>query len=566
LLRRIHYVLTGLPPAPEQTKSFLEQAGRDLDQAVKDRVDELLESPRFGERWGRHWLDVARYADVTGGTRPRTYREAWRYRDYVIHAFNSGKPFDAFVREQIAGDLLGWQTPQERAANVVATGFLGLAHVLGATRDPEQLKLDGMDEQLDVIGRAFLGIQIGCARCHDHKLDPFPARDYYAMAGILRSTVAGPVKRMGTGPIQGVLPETPETAPVWMRGGDSVKIHGATEAAEIRDEPIHVRGEVHVTGEMVPRGLPGLIDMTDPPAIPANESGRRELAEWLLREDNPLVSRVIVNRIWHHVFGQGIVRSTDNFGFTGDPPSHPELLDDLARRFRSEHDWSFKSMIRELMTSRAFRQSSKVREEGMATDPENRLVWRANPRRMDAEAVIDSIQFVAGRIQLDPATHTVPKFNAGNQTSTSDLEIPPPTLKHRALYWPVFRKDMPIDMDILPIFDFPPATVPRGTRATTSVPSQSLALLNNPEVLDCSRRLSRELSGETRAERLDALFLKLYARHPNQAEQDRLLTFLENFETELNQAEAAKPENSPAVAWARLCHTLLVSNEFLVIP
>lgn len=533
---------------------------------MNNRVDELLESPRFGERWGRHWLDVARYADVTGGTTPRVYQAAWRYRNYVIHAFNSDKPFDAFVREQLAGDLLDWQTPEERAENVIATGFLGLAHVLGATRDPEQLKLDGMDEQLDVIGRAFLGIQIGCARCHDHKLDPFPTRDYYAMAGILRSAVAGPVKRMGTGPVQGLLPKVPRSAPSWMQGGATERIHAATEASEIRNEPIHLRGEVHVTGEIVPRGLPSLIQMTDPPEIPADESGRRELAEWLLREDNPLVTRVVVNRIWHHVFGQGIVRSTDNFGLTGNPPSHPELLDDLARRFRTEHDWSFKSMIRELMTSRAFRQSGKVREDGMVTDPENRLLWRANTRRLTAEAVIDSIQFVAGQLRMETPTRTAPKFKAGNQTSTSNLEIPPPILKHRAIYWPVFRKDVPTDMDILPIFNFPPATAPRGARATTNVPSQSLALLNNPDILDCARSLSSMLPGETDAERLDALFLKLYARHPSLAEWDRLLTFLKNFETELAQSDAATPERAPNVAWTRLCHTLLVSNEFLVIP
>ena len=470
LIRRIHDTLTGLPPLPGATAAFLEAVELNIESAIADKIDELLDSPHFGERWGRHWLDLARYADVTGSDQPRTYFEAWRYRNYVIEAFNSDKPYDRFVREQLGGDLLEWEEPEERAANLIATGFLGLAHIIGATRDKEQVKLDTIDEHLELVGKTFLGVQIGCARCHDHKIDPFPTRDYYALAGIFRSTKMD----MSFWRIQlakGTLPEVSPEAPSWMRSdGEEVQIHGVVDAEEIRDEPIHVRGEPYVTKEIVPRGLPTLVAMEGLPQIPEDSSGRLALANWILSEENPLSARVIVNRIWEHVFGQGIVRTADIFGFTGDPPSDPQLLDYLARRFREKHHYSFKSFIRELMLSRAWRQSSAARLEGLQVDPDNRLLWRFNPKRKDAEIIIDSIQFVAGQLNLQPGQSTAPKVEASNKDSTAGMEIPDETLRRRAVYWPVFRKDMPVDMDVLPIFDFPIPTSSIGRRPVTNVP------------------------------------------------------------------------------------------------
>ncbi len=568
ILRRLHYVLTGLPPTPEQTERFRSLAIQDLDEAIASTTDRLLASRHFGERWGRHWLDVARYADVSGATNPKPFPEAWRFREWAVHSFNSDKPWDQFVREQLAGDLLPAENPAAKTEQLIATGYLALPHVLAVDRDKERLKLDTIDEQLDVIGKTFLGIQIGCARCHDHKIDPFPTADYYAMAGIFRSTntlkESASQETLETAGAE--LKDSAESLPIWMRGGKGVTIHSTSDADEARDEPIHLRGEQDMLGEIIPRGFPTMLTATAHPEIPGGESGRIQLADWILAEDNSLAARVFVNRVWHHVFGQGIVRSTDNFGLTGDTPSHPELLDFLAVRFRDHHGHSFKSLIRELVTSRAFRQSSRALSAGLEIDPENRLLWRSNLRRSDAESLIDAIQWVSGTLDLKPATGTVPEFKRGNQASTSQLEIPTATLRKRALYWPVFRKDIPIMMDVLSIFDFPPATAPRGRRGATRVPSQSLALLNSPIVLDAARALQRSLPQADDEARLEDLYRRTLARKPSEFERNGALTFLRTFEKGLTKEEAAKPANVANVAWNRLCHTLLVSNEFITIP
>ncbi|WP_186775662.1 PSD1 and planctomycete cytochrome C domain-containing protein [Rubripirellula tenax] len=577
LVRRLHFVLTGLPPTIEEANSFVESAESDLDTAMERRVDELLSRRQFGERWGRHWLDIARYADASGTTSPRPYKQAWRYRDYVINAFNLDKSWSEFVRQQIAGDLIETDSAAKRAEGLVATGFLALSHVIAATRDPETLKLDTIDEQLDVVGKAFLGVAIGCARCHDHKLDPFPTRDYYSLAGVFRSSSSyQPSISQESLTLEGAELGITEADAVkvvapWLRGGKGVKVHSVKEADSIRDEPIHLRGEVEITGEVVPRGFPTLVAAIDVPPIPEGSSGRRQLADWVLHENNALAWRVIVNRVWQHAFGQGIVRSTDNLGFTGDPPSHPELLDHLAWKFRDYHNGSFKSLIREMLLSRAWRQSSVLRRDAMDVDPENRLLWRANPRRMEAEAVIDSIQFVCDQLDLgQPDKTSVPGFKVGNQGSTADLKIPGVTLKRRSVYWPVFRKDVPNSMDVLGIFDFPPATAPRGSREVTRVPSQSLALLNNPFVIDNARALQKSLLSNASLaddrDRLRVLYQKLYSRLPTPKEEAGSLEFLTQFAAGLEITESAKPGAVHSVSWNRLCHALLVSNEFVVVP
>ncbi|MFN4261901.1 MAG: PSD1 and planctomycete cytochrome C domain-containing protein [Gemmataceae bacterium] len=568
LLRRLHYVLIGLPPTPQQVERFQEAASRDRQAAIEQVVDELLASRHFGERWARHWLDLARYADVNGTTAPSAYPEAWRYREYVIHAFNSDKPFDRFVREQLAGDLLPAASPEERAANLVATGYLALFHIIAADRDPEKRKLDVIDEQLDVLGKNFLGISLGCARCHDHKLDPVPTRDYYSLAGIFRSTsnVKGGFGSIDPGSVS--LGKMPADAPVWLRG-DNVKVMGAQDEKSPRDEPIHYRGEVENRGEVVPRGFPTLVRMKDPPRIPAGQSGRMQLAEWLLSAENPLVWRVIVNRIWHHVFGQGLVRSTDNFGTTGDAPSHPELLDYLALRFREQHRGAFKSFIKELLLTRAWQLSAHADASAVAVDPDNRLLGRANRRRQDAEALHDSLLFVAGRLDVDPPTYTVPAAfkGTGNQGSTVNLTIPEGTLRKRAVYWPVFRKDVPVALDMLSIFDMPVATWPRGTRAVSIVPSQVLFLLNSPMILANAETLAAMLLEDadlTDTARLDQLYLRLFARKPSGEERERALRFLVAFSDRI-QKNGTRADDAQRAGWSRLCHTLLIANEFLVV-
>lgn len=580
LLARLHYVLTGLIPKPEETDAFVAAFLKDADGAIAKKVDELLKRPDFGIRWGRHWLDVARYADAPGTTRPTPYAQSWRYRNYVIDALRRDTPFDVFVRQQIAGDLLPAKDDVERTENLIATGFISLGHVLGADRDVEKLTLDRIDEQLDVIGTTFLGIRIGCARCHDHRLDPVPTRDYYAMAGIFRSTAAGPARRMAAGlRPAGELPVNKD-GPDWARANDKTRYHGAAEADTIRDEPIHLRGDTNLTGEFIPRGFPTLVSLAAP-NIPEGASGRLQLTEWLLDESNPLVPRVIVNRVWHHVFGAGIVRTTDNFGLTGELPSHPQLLDDLAIRFRTEHAYRLKSLIREMLISRAFRQRSgiafqpakKNSDDGglepcpTEIDPENRLLWRANLRRMDAEPLVDSIRDVVGKLDHSSAGRTVPNFRVSNQGSTLDLEIGREVLGKRAIYWPVFRKDVPVVMDALPIFNFPPATASRGRRDETHVPSQSLSLLNSQITLDAARRLSKQLQtveGDDTA-RIRFVYRKLFGRSPSDRETASAISFLQEFRKEVRGANAAKPQNVGSVSWNRLCHSLLICNEFLVI-
>ena len=569
ILRRLHEVLTGLPPSMAEVEAFPAAAARDLDGTIAGTIDALMQTRHFGERWGRNWLDVARYADVSGSTVPEPFPAAWRYRDYVIHAFNSDKPWERFVREQIAGDLLPSSNGREKAEQQIATGYLALGHVVAQDRDAEKLKLDAMDEHLDVLGKTFLGIQISCARCHDHKIDPFPTREYYALAGIMRSTRT--LKGADVAQ-EHVVPEDVALAdddaadsPAWLRGGEGVKVHAVSESGAPRDEPIHLRGEQDKLGEVVPRGFPTLVKVSATKRIPPAASGRAELAEWLLAEDNVLVQRVIVNRVWHHVFGQGLVRSTDNFGLTGDAPSHPELLDFLARRFREVHRGSFKSFIRELLLSHAFRQDSAVRGDMMAVEPQNRLLWRANVRRRDAEALIDSIRQVAGTLDLRPSEFNVPKFKVGNTGSTANIDIPGDVLQRRALYWPVFRKDVPIGMDILGIFDFPAATAPRGSRGITRVPSQSLALLNAPMVLDAANALAASLPESDDASRVGELYLRVLARRPTAEECTKAIAFLTSFQAELVAAKAATTKTPRTVAWNRLSHVLLTCNEFVAL-
>lgn len=554
LLRRLHYVLTGLPPTPEQLDSFNKNASGKRDSAVEKTIDDLLASPHFGERWGRHWLDLARYTDVSGATAPVPYPQAWRYRQYVIDSFNTDKPFDRMLREQLAGDLLPAKSPQEKAANLIGTGYLSLFHIVAADRDAEKRKLDIIDEQLDVLGKNFLGISLGCARCHDHKLDPISTRDYYALAGILRSTTNVKGGFGSSEPETITLNSVPPEAPFWMKG-DKVRVLAVQEEKVPQDVAIRIRGEAENKGTVVPRGFPKLGPMLQRPRVPDGQSGRLQLTEWLLSPEHPLVARVMVNRVWHHVFGQGLVRSTDNFGTTGDPPSHPELLDFLAWRFREHHRWSFKSLIKELLLTHAWQLSARAEEKARAADPDNRLVGRANRRRQDAEALHDAMSVVAGRLDLTPGAFTAPKFGGGNQASTVNLAIPEEILHKRAIYWPVFRKDIPVALDALTLFDMPLASSPCGTRAISVVPAQSLFLLHSPMVHANADALAANLLHNARLKddsaRIDRLFLLLFARTPSDAERERGLRFVGG--------------QSRDGAWSRLCRTLLIANEFLVM-
>ena len=469
VLRRLCFDLVGLPPTPEQIDYFTKLWQQSPDKAVSLVIDRLLEKPQYGERWGRHWLDVARYGESTGREVNMTYPHAWRYRDYVIDSFNDDKPFDRFVQEQIAGDLLPVKTDQQWSKNLVATTFLAMGSKNVNESNRVQFAADQVDEQIDATTRVFLGTSVACARCHDHKFDAIPQTDYYAMAGIfgnMTTYFGNPPSEYGSFsnvqarrtsslivlPVSDPSPYDKRYSPTELaklkqeledklaeqrelrfnqRGGDNAanaqrqRIRIATELANIsaklavvddRGEPISycmgvqengsprdarvlVRGEIDQPAQQVPRGFPKVLSSGEK-RIPSNQSGRLELARWIGSADNPLTARVMVNRIWKNLMGQGLVTSTENFGITGQAPSHPELLDYLAVRF-VESGWSVKSLIKEIASSKIYRISSEFNDRAHDYDPDNALLWRANPRRLDAEALRDAMLMVSGEMDFD---------------------------------------------------------------------------------------------------------------------------------------------------------------------
>jgi hypothetical protein len=746
LLRRIYFDLTGLPPTPEQIGSFLNKAAANRREAIAGLVDDLLASPDFGVRWARHWLDIARYSESTGGGRTLLFGEAWRYRDYVVDAFNSDKPYDRFVREQIAGDLIQGGTLKERQEALIATAFLLIGPTNYELQDKTVLEMDIIDEQLDTMGKAFLGLAIGCARCHEHKFDPISMEDYYGMAGILKGTkvvvhsnvstwnkralpaspeeeklareraastdalkkeiatlkkktegkkrpgvpisnlpgivvddlqatlkgkwtrstsnsgyvaenyihddargkgekeVAYKVRIPGDGkfevrvsyteganrarkvpviirhadgeltkyidqtktpPIDGsfislgtydfligeweaviisnrgttahviadavqFLPEgVPTTAgkddpvpPVEQDKPDTGKrireleeklkslqkkpgtppqVIAAEEAKDTGDIHIAVSGNVHNVGEKTPRGFIKILQSEPTPEFISASSGRSELADWITSRKNPLTARVFVNRIWHHLFGRGIVGSVDNFGHMGQAPINPELLDHLAVHF-VEKGWSTKNLIREIMLSRVYQLSSAHSDAQAGVDIENQLHWRQNRRRLQAEAIRDSILSTTGKLNrklggatVKPGTKTEYGYKfEGNR---------------RSIYTPVFRNTLP---EIMQVFDFADPNLVTGKRTTSSVPTQALFLMNNTFVLRqaevAATRLLEERSGnnETRVKYAYQLTL---GRNPNQQEEQIILRFLEE-------------TTDTGKAWAHVFQSLFSSLDF----
>jgi hypothetical protein len=376
LIRRAYLDLHGLPPSTSQIEAFLSDERPD---AWGRLIDELLQSPRYGERWGRHWLDVARYADTNGMDEDIAHPSAWRYRDYVIRSFNKDKPFDRFIVEQLAGDLLPAKDLVQKREQTVGLGFLSVGPKMLACDDPDKMRRDIVDEQMDTMGRAFLGMTIGCARCHDHKIDPISIKDYYGLAGIFMSTKTltkysvvaefhehdltkeeHQKKWLEVRRLEGEQKkkETPkdkkdklaEEITALKKGLPApFKVMGVTEYPT-QDVKVHLRGDYLTLGEEVPRGVPAIWTEGEKVAMPEKQSGRLELARWIASADNPLTARVIVNRLWRWHFGRGIVPTPDNFGGLGEKPTHPKLLDHLARKF-VESGWSVKSMHRLMMNS-----------------------------------------------------------------------------------------------------------------------------------------------------------------------------------------------------------------------
>jgi cytochrome c553 len=610
LLRRVYYDLIGLPPAPEQVEQFAADAS---PKALERVVDALLASPQFGERWGRHWLDVARYGESTGMERNHTYPTAWRYRDYVINAVNADKPYDQFIREQIAGDLLPAESVAEKNEHLVATGFLAVGTRSLQEKNAEQFRMDGVDEQIDATSRAVLGLTVACARCHDHKFDPVPQKDYYALAGIFRSTEtlygttgdkAG-AKNRNTAPLLALASTSAPAAPVsastapaspaarprpnqagltrierrnqrraQMPGAPASRAADAPPAAAapmlcmgVRDSrPVEsrllVRGEVSQPGEAVPRGFVTALEAAKP-VISPKESGRLELAKWLTAPQNPLTARVEVNRIWLHLFGQGLVRTADNFGAVGEKPSHPELLDALAVQFMRER-WSVKKMVRSLVLSHTYALAGLDEAKAKETDPDNRLLWRASQRRLDAEEIRDGMLAASGRLVLArPHGSVVANLPEGQVGRGLKPEIfTEVKANYRSVYLPIVRDFTP---EVLELFDFAEPSLVVAARDVTNVPTQALYLMNNVFVREQSTELARRImtrSGNVSA-RLDYAYRLALGRPATAAEQARGEAYLQEAVSMAPPAPARGSAPPPEmVAWSTFCQALFACAEF----
>lgn len=583
LLRRLYMDLLGLPPTAQEIEAFLADKS---DDVVAKVVDRLLASVHFGERWGRHWLDVARFAESAGGGRSVIFVNAWRYRDYVIASYNADKPFERFVREQVAGDLISADKAEEKADSLTATGFLALGAKNLDTQDKDLLRMDVVDEQIDTVGKAFLGLALGCARCHDHKFDPIPTADYYALAGIFRSTrtllpgnVSGFVQRSlptedafakqreehaaamaeleervriaklnsaagkkGKGEVEPVsaeelkamqskLAELKKTPPP--AGPMCV---GVQDEKQCEDYAICVRGNNHNLGEKVPRGFLSIGPKFEG-TISAGESGRRELADWLVDRRNPLTARVYVNRVWHHLFGAGIVRTVDDFGVTGEAPSHPHLLDYLASTF-IEDGGSTKRLIRQIVLSRTYQMSSAASEGARAKDPENRLLSHQNRKRLEAEVIRDAMLRVSGQLDL---TVGGPTIKAGASEYTFKFEG-----NRRSVYVPVLRY---AGYDVLEAFDFPDPNLVVGRRTTSTLATQALMLMNSPFAMESARAMAGRMMDVEESARVDRAFEMALGRRPADVERSAVMGYL---------AE----ERDARRAWERVCQVLFASVDF----
>jgi cytochrome c553 len=643
LLRRVTLDLTGLLPTLEELEAFQKD---ESPGALERVVDRLLASPAFGERWGRHWLDVTYWADTTGAARRVPLPDAWRYRDYVIEAFNQDRPYNQFVKEQLAGDALRSEDEEARAEQLTATGFLVLGPWQLFNGDKEQMRMDIVDLQIDLVGRTFLGLTTGCARCHDHKFDPIPTRDYYALAGIFRSTqtIAGTrggwsalnrvefpadaadlaryAEQLGAwekeladlgakkkaaeeekarltrlaADLKAAATAASSSAPPAVEGeseltrvqkeleavnktiGETTRrlnhrnalkperpgAYAAQDAPFGEDARINLRGNVRALGDEVPRGFLQVLSHTETRPMQIRGSGRRELAEWVAHPQNPLTARVYVNRLWRHLFGTGLVATVDNFGTRGEAPSHPELLDYLAGRL-VEHGWSTKKTLREIVLSRTYGLSAETNASAQEADPENRLLWRAKRRRLEAEAIRDTLLQVSGRLNPTRGGPTLPLTEKNLFINTPNFledhsEIPEDVFYRRAVYQPIFRGSLIESLDVLGLFDFADPDQVVGERSDTTVPLQTLYLMNAPFMKEQARRLAERLLADAAlddAGRIDRLHRLALSRPATDEEQRQGSEFIAAFQAELKTPDA-KTE-----AWARYCHAILASTEFL---
>lgn len=748
LLRRATYDLTGLPPTEKEIAEFVNDNSPD---AFKKVVERLLASPRYGEKWGRNWLDVARYADSTGNDEDHRYPYAYKYRDYVIEAFNRDLPYDQFVREQIAGDLL--PAPDGAEVNrrgITATGFLALGPKALAQQDKKKMLYDVYDEQVEVTSKAFMGLTLSCARCHNHKFDPLLTRDYYSMIGIFASTRsfkdpntfvatllntplvpraeyaayeakmkahreaekklrfareeildhkkepvinelsarlaeymlaarkvyqdgakledAAKAQQLDAGilkkwveylkpsdlPRQHLLEwqeATPEKLvdvargyqqrfverlkqwqpkidewrkrykqalaegrtlpdkPTFVDGEDRffaqvyfgkkgpfvvdesdkakftaeeqqelARLKQAMEALKKKtpEEPevacaveegepvaqkVFLRGDHNNEGEEAPKAIPAILRAhTEQPAF-AGGSGRRELAAWLTDPEHPLTARVMANRIWLWHFGEGVVRTPDNFGKMGERPTHPELLDWLAREF-VKSGWSIKAMHRMLMLSSTYQMTSGVGDQAYAADPENKLFSRFNRRRLNVEELRDGLLAIDGTIDLTMGGTLQKGTGTDSENSNDRLSLNPEKITRRTVYVPLRRANLP---SLLNLFDFGDATAMSGKRQLTNVPTQALFAMNSEFVTTRAANVATALLKDktlTDAARVEKLSLLVLNRPAEKEDVQRALEYVAGFKQRFAGKQA---EEMNEKAWQSLCRVYMASNGFVYV-
>ncbi len=613
LIRRATFDLIGLPPTPEEVLAFVNDSSTN---AFAKLVDRLLASPQYGERWGRYWLDIARYSDTKGDVKRNQeapfFPFAWTYRDYVIRAFNQDKPYNQFILEQIAADKLPLDKDR---SSLAALGFLTLGDHFNGNQN------DIINDRIDVMTKGMMGLTVTCARCHDHKFDPIPTKDYYSLRGVFASSVEPREE-----PILGTLKITPdyndylqkqnvlnqkmamlesERRALRKSGGKKPRKELLKEEIEVRrdlarldmthagaparamvlldsktpkDSPVFLRGEAENKGDVVPRRFLEILSGLN--RVPFKKgSGRLELAYAIANPYNPLTARVAVNRVWMHHFGEGFVTTPDDFGNQSEPPSHPELLDYLAAHFIQD-GWSMKKLHREIMLSNTYQQSSESNPRFAQLDPQNRLLWRANIHRLEFEAVRDSILAISGNLDLTAGGRPV---NLGEQSYS----------KRRTVYGYIDRRNLP---EVYNQFDFANPDITSGKRYETTVPQQALFMMNSPLVIEQARKLVEQTAFEALRDdenRIQFLYDRIFQRKATDIEMKLALGFVssspppekisnekrEQFRQDKANREKGKKKNQPAMslasvpasalrrlgAWEKLAHALLQTNEALFV-
>ena len=601
LQRRLNYALTGLPP-----KAYSKFVN------LKSEIENLMATPQYGERWARHWLDVVRYADSNGLDENAAHANAWRYRDYVVNAFNADKPYDQFLVEQIAGDLQAKDSQEDarRRELFIATGFLSLGPKVLAEPDKVKMEMDIIDEQIDTLGKALLGLTLGCARCHDHKFDPIPTADYYALAGIFKSTktmeslktiakwhensVATPAekrlrekhdvlidaqKKLVAAFTEKAnaqllvsrkidkLPAKPEEKYPKTTRNELGKLRAALKQLEdnppplvsamgvtdgnATELPVFVRGDHNTPASFKqPRRFPQVL--SDGKPLGNENSGRLALAQWIADKKNPLTARVMVNRVWRWHFGRGLVATTDNFGLLGERPSHPDLLDWLAAWFM-DNGWSVKKLNTLILTSATYQMSSTASPAALQQDANNVLLCRAPLRRLEAEPLRDSLLELGGLLdkQVGGFVWTFENYKlVFNHTSEDATTY---ESNRRALYLPVIRNHV---YDLFELFDFPDPGTVNGNRADSTIAPQALYLMNSPLVLRATESMAEALLKErdlTNAQRVQRLYAQVFNRPPTVKETQRAVVFINNF------------AQDRLASWQALSQALVSSNEFLYL-